>query len=155
MALVLGSGSICWFEEGVTDSFGDGLEPIKCLGFLKGSNCPHYDGEVDRKPAYHNLVKSKEIQSGIATDDGVAIHFKEQEISKIVSSRPHAKAYRVASFEGTVSYQFRVESSVSGMVDLLVEDAVMVLRDEIATTAQIKFEFYLCLHGCGAECEKD
>ncbi|MCK1995185.1 peptidase E [Peribacillus muralis] len=92
------AGSICWFEEGVTDSFGDGLEPIKCLGFLKGSNCPHYDGEIERRPAYHKLVESKKIQSGIATDDGVAIHYKEQEISKIVSSRPNAKAFRV-SFE--------------------------------------------------------
>lgn len=100
----LSAGSICWFEEGVTDSFGDGLEPIKCLGFLKGSNCPHYDGEIDRKPAYHKLVESKKIQSGIATDDGVAIHYKEQEISKIVSSRPNAKAYRV-SFEQKVIEQ--------------------------------------------------
>ncbi|MFE0508299.1 Type 1 glutamine amidotransferase-like domain-containing protein [Peribacillus butanolivorans] len=95
------AGSICWFEEGVTDSFGDGLEPIKCLGFLEGSNCPHYDGEIERRPAYHKLVESNKIQSGIATDDGVAIHYKEQEISKIVSSRPNAKAYRV-SFERKV-----------------------------------------------------
>lgn len=97
----LSAGSICWFEEGVTDSFGDGLEPIKCLGFLKGSNCPHYDGEIERKPVYHKLVESEKIQSGIAADDGVAIHYKGQEISKIVSSRPNAKAYRV-SFEKKV-----------------------------------------------------
>ena len=97
----LSAGSICWFEERVTDSFGDGLESIKCLGFLKGSNCPHYDGEIERRPAYHKLVESKRIQSGIAVDDGVAIHYKEQEISKIVSSRPNAKAYRV-SFEKKV-----------------------------------------------------
>jgi dipeptidase E len=97
----LSAGSICWFEEGVTDSFGDGLEPIKCLGFLKGSNCPHYDGEIERRPAYHKLIESKKIQSGIATDDGVAIHYKEQGISKIVSSRPNAKAYSI-SFEKKV-----------------------------------------------------
>lgn len=97
----LSAGSICWFEEGVTDSYGDGLEPIKCLGFLKGSNCPHYDGEIDRRPAYHKLIESKEIQAGIALDDGVAIHYKEQGISKIVSSRPNAKAYSV-SFETEV-----------------------------------------------------
>jgi dipeptidase E len=24
----ISAGSICWFEEGVTDSFGGGLEPI-------------------------------------------------------------------------------------------------------------------------------
>lgn len=105
----LSAGSICWFEEGVTDSFGDGLEPIKCLGFLKGSNCPHYDGEIDRKPAYHKLVESKKIQSGIATDDGVAIHYKEQEISKIVSSRPNAKAYRVSCEQKVIEQELLTE----------------------------------------------
>ena len=98
----LSAGAICWFEEGVTDSYGDGLESIKCLGFLKGSNCPHYDGEIERRPAYHKLIASKKIQSGVATDDGVAIHYKEQGISKIVSSRPNAKAYSV-SFEKMVT----------------------------------------------------
>ena len=97
----LSAGSICWFEEGITDSYGDGLEAINCLGFLEGSNCPHYDGELVRRPAYHKLIKSKQIQSGVAADDGVAIHYKEQEISKIVSSRPDAKAYHV-SFENKI-----------------------------------------------------
>lgn len=105
----LSAGSICWFEEGVTDSFGDGLERIKCLGFLKGSNCPHYDGEIDRKPAYRKLIKSGKIQSGIATDDGVAIHYKEQEISKIVSSRPDAKAYRVSFEQKVIEQELQTE----------------------------------------------
>lgn len=46
-------------------------------------------------------MESQKIQSGVATDDGVAIHYKEQGISKIVSSRPNAKAYSV-SFETKV-----------------------------------------------------
>ncbi|MBO1004576.1 Type 1 glutamine amidotransferase-like domain-containing protein [Pseudogracilibacillus auburnensis] len=91
----LSAGSICWFEEGVTDSFGDQLESLKCLGFLKGSNCPHYDGELERRPSYHQLIATKKMLPGIAADDGVAIHFTDQEISKIVSSRPNAKAYKV------------------------------------------------------------
>jgi len=91
----ISAGSICWFEEGVTDSYGDGLEPIKCLGFLKGSNCPHYDGEVDRRPSYYQLIASNNIQPGMATDDSVAIHYIEQDVMKIVSSRPNAKAYSV------------------------------------------------------------
>ncbi|WNS77360.1 Type 1 glutamine amidotransferase-like domain-containing protein [Bacillus sp. DTU_2020_1000418_1_SI_GHA_SEK_038] len=90
----ISAGAICWFEEGVTDSYGGGLEPLKCLGFLKGSNCPHYDGETDRRPSYHKLIASNKIKPGIATDDGVAIHI-EQDINRIVSSRPNAKAYRV------------------------------------------------------------
>lgn len=97
----ISAGSICWFEEGVTDSYGDVLEPINCLGFLKGSNCPHYDGEADRKPSYQELVGSKRIQGGIAADDGVALHYIGQELETIVSSRANAKAYRL-SFEEEV-----------------------------------------------------
>ncbi|HWO75150.1 MAG TPA: Type 1 glutamine amidotransferase-like domain-containing protein [Bacillus sp. (in: firmicutes)] len=91
----ISAGSLCWFEDGITDSFGDRLEPIKCLGFLKGSNCPHYDGEAERRPAYQKFIKAKQILPGIAADDGVAIHYMDQDISKIVSSRPNAKAYKV------------------------------------------------------------
>ncbi|WP_010094377.1 Type 1 glutamine amidotransferase-like domain-containing protein [Ornithinibacillus scapharcae] len=91
----ISAGAICWFEKGVTDSFGDGLEPITCLGFLEGSNCPHYDGEIARRSAYHSLIASGAIQPGIAVDDGVAIHFIDKEIVNIVSSRPSAKAYKV------------------------------------------------------------
>lgn len=91
----ISAGSICWFEEGVTDSFGGGLEPLKCLGFLKGSNCPHYDGELNRRPTYQKLVAKSKIKPGIATDDGVALHYIDQKLSGIVSSRPNAKAYKV------------------------------------------------------------
>jgi dipeptidase E len=91
----ISAGSICWFEEGVTDSYGDGLEPLECLGFLKGSNCPHYDGESNRRPSYRNLIESNKIKQGVAVDDGVALHYIGEEIHKIVSSRPNAKAYKV------------------------------------------------------------
>lgn len=91
----ISAGSICWFEEGVTDSYGDKLEPLTCLGFLKGSNCPHYDGEADRRPTYQELLAFHKIKPGIAADDGVAIHYIGDKIHKIVSSRPNAKAYKV------------------------------------------------------------
>ena len=50
------AGMICWFEQGVTDSFGPQLEAMDCLGFLAGSACPHYDGEERRRPRYRELV---------------------------------------------------------------------------------------------------
>ncbi|MER2120121.1 MAG: peptidase E [Solibacillus sp.] len=105
----LSAGAICWFEQGVTDSFGEGLEPITCLGLLNGSNCPHYDGETERKPAYHKLIESNKIQSGIAVDDGVAVHYKGQEIHKIVSSRPDAKAYSVFLEKGIIERELQTE----------------------------------------------
>lgn len=92
----ISAGSICWFEEGVTDSYGDKLEPLKALGFLSGSNCPHYDGEAERRPTYRKLVDDGTLQPGIAADDGAAIHYIDGEIKRVVSSRPDAKAYLVS-----------------------------------------------------------
>lgn len=97
----ISAGSLCWFEDGITDSYGDGLEPIQALGFLQGSNCPHYDGEAERRPVYQQLIAAGAVHSGIAADDGVALHYIGTEISRVVSSRPEANAYRVA-FSGEI-----------------------------------------------------
>ncbi len=96
------AGSICWFEAGVTDSFGDQLAPLDCLGFLSGSNCPHYDSEPERLPAYHRLVHEGMV-SGIAADDGVALHFVDRRLHRVVSSRSEARAYRVELHGGEVT----------------------------------------------------
>ncbi|MBV9384929.1 MAG: peptidase E [Chroococcidiopsidaceae cyanobacterium CP_BM_ER_R8_30] len=99
----LSAGSICWFEEGVTDSIPGSLTALKCLGFLKGSNCPHYDGEKERRPSYHHLLLEGLIGAGYATDDGVGLHFVGEHLEKIVSSRLHAKAYQVERRGETVT----------------------------------------------------
>src|SRR5436189_302774 len=53
------AGMICWFEAGVTDSFGPQLEGLRDgLGFLAGSACPHYDGEERRRPRYRELIEN-------------------------------------------------------------------------------------------------
>ena len=88
------AGMICWFEQGVTDSFGPQLDGMECLGFLAGSACPHYDGEEQRRPRYRELVDSG-FPEGIAADDGVALHYVGTELSEIVTCRPGAAAYRV------------------------------------------------------------
>lgn len=89
------AGAICWFEQGVTDSVAGELTALDCLGFLGGSNCPHYDGEKDRRPAYHRLVREGRIASGIACDDGAGVHFVDEQLARVVSGRPNARAYRV------------------------------------------------------------
>jgi dipeptidase E len=88
------AGMICWFEAGVTDSFGPQLEGMDCLGFLPGSACPHYDGEAQRRPRYRELVDGG-FAEGVAADDGVGIHFVGTEIAEVVTCRPGATAYRV------------------------------------------------------------
>lgn len=91
----ISAGSICWFEAGVTDSFGPELMPLRDgLGFVPGSNCPHYDAEPQRRPAYQRLV-SIGLPAGYAADDGCALHFVGGQLQRIVTSRPEARAYRV------------------------------------------------------------
>jgi peptidase E len=92
----ISAGSICWFEQGLSDSVIPGdLAPLTCLGFLPGSNCPHYDGEADRRPAYHRFVREGKIDAGYAPDDGAALHFIGQDLKAVVSSRESARAYSV------------------------------------------------------------
>jgi peptidase E len=87
---------ICWFEAGVTDSFGPQLEGMDCLGFLRGSACPHYDGEELRRPRFRELL-ARGFPAGVAADDGVGIHYVGTEIAEIVACRPGAAAYRVTA----------------------------------------------------------
>lgn len=109
----LSAGSICWFEEGVTDSYGDRLEPINGLGLLKGSHCPHYDGEEERRPAYRRLIEEKKVKPGIAADDGVALHYIDQDLQKIVSSRKDAFCYDV-DIEASKSIETQVNARFLG-----------------------------------------
>ena len=91
----ISAGGICWFRMGVTDSWGKGLAGMPCLGLLPGTCCPHYDGEPERRPALHRLVKSGAVPTALALDDGAAAHFVERKLSRIVSSRPEALGYEV------------------------------------------------------------
>jgi dipeptidase E len=89
------AGMICWFEAGVTDSFGPQLEGMHDgLGLLQGSACARYDGVDRRRPVYQVLVANG-FPSGYAADDGVALHFVGTELQEVMSSRPEARAYRV------------------------------------------------------------
>ncbi len=88
------AGMICWFEHGITDSFGPQLAPLACLGFLPGSACPHYDGEELRRPVYTQVVRDG-FPAGVAADDDVGLHYVGTELREVVTSRAGATAYRV------------------------------------------------------------
>jgi peptidase E len=89
------AGMICWFEAGVTDSFGPELAGMRDgLGFLPGSACPHYDGEERRRPVYRELVANG-FPPGLAADDGAALHFVGTELHEVVAVGDGARAYRV------------------------------------------------------------
>jgi len=89
------AGLICWFEAGVTDSFGPQLAGMRDgLGFLPGSACPHYDTEVERRPVYTELVANG-FPAGIALDDAAAAHYAGTELVEVLTSSPDARGYQV------------------------------------------------------------
>ncbi len=96
------AGSICWFEQGLTDSVAGDLTPMEGLRLLPGSNCPHYDGEADRRPAYRKLVADGTLMAGLACDDGAGVQFADGALQRVIASRPNARAYRVERIEGSV-----------------------------------------------------
>ena len=89
----LSAGAICWFEQGLTDSFPNELSSIDCLGILKGSNCPHFNGEKERQSNYKNKIKYQEMKAGYACEDGVGLHFINEELVRTFSSRKNAYAF--------------------------------------------------------------
>jgi dipeptidase E len=89
------AGSLCWFEHGTTDSRPREITKVDCLGFLKGSHCPHYDSEKTRRPLYHSYIKSKQFKAGYACDDRAAILFHDQEVHKVVAMNNDSNAYYV------------------------------------------------------------
>ena len=104
--IVLGgasAGSLCWFEEGTTDSRPKELSTVYCLGFIKGSHSPHYDREAGRRPLYQKLISSGQMKPGYACDNDAGIYFEETEVKRVVSTRPEAKVYYVSMVNGKIN----------------------------------------------------
>jgi peptidase E len=94
------AGSLCWFSSGVTAFHGE-PQPYEGLGLLPWSNCVHYDAEPQRDGAYRRLLLDG-MDAGYAAEDGTALHFTGARLSRVVSSRPAARAYRMRAVGGRV-----------------------------------------------------
>lgn len=86
------AGAICWFEQGTTDSIPGRISLLSCLGFIKGACCPHYDSEPMRQSVFKSALQDGHISNGYILDDGVALHFNDDELKKAVSSAKEKKA---------------------------------------------------------------
>jgi dipeptidase E len=96
------AGGLCWFESGITDSFGASLTSIdNCLGFLSGSFCPHYDSEARRRPVYSRCV-AEGLAAGWAIDDGIALHYEGTKLRHVLSAVQGARAFRLERVDGEV-----------------------------------------------------
>ncbi len=114
--IVLGgasAGSLCWFEEGTTDSRPKALSIVKCLGFLKGSHSPHYDAEAGRRPLYQKLISAGDMKPGYACDNDAGIYFEDNEVKRVVSARAAAKVYYVSMVDGRINERVLSPEAIS------------------------------------------
>lgn len=99
----ISAGSICWHAGGTTDSFGKDLQPItNSLGLLPYANGVHYDGEEQRRPLLQKLVSEGVFSEAYATDDGVAIHYINEDFHRAISDTPDKFAYHLTVENGEV-----------------------------------------------------
>ena len=89
------AGAICWFQNGITDSWASNLKMMPCLNFVKGTCCPHYDEEPERKPAVKNFLLRSKIKNVYAVDGGAAIHIKDEKIFRSVIFKKNKSSYLV------------------------------------------------------------
>lgn len=95
------AGSICWFQNGISDSRPVSLSIVEGLHYLPYSNCPHYDEEA-RKNLYQQMMMKNEISSGYACDDRAGILFKNGHAVEFVSQSDKYNSYYVSIKEGVV-----------------------------------------------------
>jgi dipeptidase E len=96
----LSAGSLCWFEQGVTSFHGE-PRAVEGLGLLPWSNCVHLDEEPEREHTYRELLRDG-MRPGFAADNGTGLHFVDDRLERVVSSRPSAQAYEMSAVDGRI-----------------------------------------------------
>ena len=89
------AGAICWFEQGITDSWADDLQLMECLGFIDGTCCPHCDEEIDRRPAVAKFLSEQLISSCIAIEGECALHIRDGKVFSSIAFGKGKKSYSV------------------------------------------------------------
>jgi len=90
----MSAGAICWFESGLTDSWGTPYRLLDCLGFLPGACSVHYSGNPERQKALHAAHRASSIPSSIAIDDFAAALYVDTSLDSVFSWRAESTAYR-------------------------------------------------------------
>lgn len=80
----MSAGAMCWFEAGMTDSSGEGYQPLPCLGLLHGGCAVHYGGDATRRERLHALVGAGELPAAVAIDDQSAVLYEDGQLSQVL-----------------------------------------------------------------------
>jgi len=75
---------------------------MDCLDFVSECCCPHYDGEADRRPSVHDMIKNDKILSCLAVEDGAALHYKNGKLLTSISFYKNKKTYLVKNTQSGI-----------------------------------------------------
>tara|TARA_Y100000746_G_scaffold88263_1_gene75040 strand:- start:2914 stop:3615 length:702 start_codon:yes stop_codon:yes gene_type:complete len=89
------AGAICWFKNGITDSWKDHQAVLPCLGFVDGNCCPHYDEEPERIPFVKEILENNTIDECYAVEGFSALHLVDDIPKFIVSFKNGNNSYQV------------------------------------------------------------
>jgi dipeptidase E len=89
------AGAICWFKEGITDSWESALKIMPCLEFVSGLCCPHYDEEPARRPATKKYLLKYKDREVIGIEGGCALHLRDNQPYRAIRFLKGKNAYRV------------------------------------------------------------
>ena len=89
------AGAICWFTNGITDSFKDHQSILPCLNFVNGVCCPHYDEEPERIPYVKRILENNEINICYAIEGFCALHLVNDEPKFSINFGKENKCYEV------------------------------------------------------------
>ncbi len=98
------AGAICWFEQGITDSWKEHQALLPCLGFIDGICCPHYDEEPERIPFVSKVLKLNEIEDCIAIEGFCALHVINDIPKYVVSFGNDSNSYKVSYKDNEISH---------------------------------------------------
>jgi len=73
---------------------------VRGLGLLPYSNCVHVNDDGRREAFTQHVADG--MPAGYGAQDGAALHFVGRDLSRVVTSRPDARAYRFMRRLGTV-----------------------------------------------------
>jgi dipeptidase E len=94
----ISAGAICWFAHGLSDSLtfvrkNAPLIKVRGLGLVKGTFCPHYNKEKNRRSELKKMMR-KTTNVAIAADDCAALEITDNKY-RIINSRLGASVYKV------------------------------------------------------------
>ena len=66
------------------------------MNIIKGTCCPHYDEEAERRPTVKKLIVLKKLKNVYAVDGGAALHIKNEKQFKSVFFKKDKSSYEVS-----------------------------------------------------------